>query len=156
MKPYYYKTYLADYDVTAEISPTERAAIFQFTFPERDSSFLILDAFNQGSMVKIIPEERKIIGYCRNNSGGVPENFNNYFVAIFDKDFKWKHTWGDKWKLNENSTNSEGDHVGAIIGFETKTGEQVHVRVASSFISPEQAELNLQQEIGKKSFDEVK
>jgi predicted alpha-1,2-mannosidase len=156
VKPYYYKTYLADYDVTAEISPTERAAIFQFTFPERDSSFLILDAFNQGSMVKIIPEERKIIGYCRNNSGGVPENFHNYFVAIFDKDFKWKHTWGDKWKLNENSTNSEGDHVGAIIGFETKTGEQVHVRVASSFISPEQAELNLQQEIGKKSFDEVK
>jgi len=43
-----------------------------------------------GSMVKIIPEERKIIGYCRNNNGGVPENFHNYFVAVFDKDFKWE------------------------------------------------------------------
>lgn len=156
VKPYYYKTYLADYDVTAEISPTERAAMFQFTFPERDSSFIVLDAFNKGSMVKIIPEERKIIGYCRNNSGGVPENFHNYFVAVFDKDFKWKHTWGDNWELNENSTDSEGDHVGAIIGFKTKTGEQVHVRVASSFISPEQAELNLKQEIGKKTFEKVK
>ena len=107
-------------------------------------------------MVKIIPEERKIIGYCRNNNDGVPENFHNYFVAVFDKDFKWKHTWKDNWKLKENSTYSEGDHVGAIIGFETKLGEEVHVKVASSFISLEQAELNLSREIGNKSFETVK
>mgnify|MGYP001258363454 FL=1 len=156
VKPYYYETYLADYDVTAEITPTERASMFRFTFPENNSSYIILDAFNKGSMVKIIPEERKIIGYCRNNSGGVPENFHNYFVAVFDKDFKWKHTWTDKWKLNENSMDSEGDHVGAIIGFETELGEQVHVKVASSFISLEQAELNLSREIGEKSFKTVK
>ncbi|MDG1291911.1 MAG: GH92 family glycosyl hydrolase [Flavobacteriaceae bacterium] len=156
VKPYYYETYLADYDVTAEITPTERASMFRFTFPENNSSYIILDAFNKGSMVKIIPEERKIIGYCRNNSGGVPENFHNYFVAVFDKDFKWKHTWTDKWKLNENSIDSEGDHVGAIIGFETELGEQVHVKVASSFISLEQAELNLSREIGEKSFETVK
>ena len=156
VKPYYYETYLADYDVTAEITPTERASMFRFTFPENDSSYIILDAFNKGSMVKIIPEERKIIGYCRNNSGGVPDNFHNYFVAVFDKDFKWKHTWTDKWKLNENSIDSEGDHVGAIIGFETELGEQVHVKVASSFINLEQAELNLSREIGEKSFETVK
>ena len=34
--PYYYKVYLADYDVTAEVAPTERAAILRFTFPETD------------------------------------------------------------------------------------------------------------------------
>ena len=136
-KPHYYKTYLADYDIVAEVTPSERAAMFRFTFPENDSSYIILDAFEKGSMVKIIPEERKIIGYCRNNNGGVPENFHNYFVAVFDKDFKWKHTWSDNWKLNENSTDSEGDHVGAIIGFMTEQGEQVNVKVASSFISLE-------------------
>lgn len=155
-KPYYYQTYLADYDVTAEITPTERGSIFRFTFPENKSSYIVLDAFNMGSMVKIIPEERKIIGYCRNNNDGVPENFHNYFVAVFDKDFKWKHTWKDDWKLEENSTFSEGDHVGAIIGFETELGEEVNVKVASSFISPEQAELNLSREIGNKSFETVK
>ena len=116
----------------------------------------MLDAFFKGSMVKIIPEERKIIGYCRNNSGGVPENFHNYFVAEFDKDFEIKHTWEDDWKLNENSTNSEGEHVGAIVGFKTKRGEVVHVKVASSFISPEQAQLNLDREIGDDSFAETK
>ena len=107
-------------------------------------------------MVKIIPEERKIIGYCRNNSGGVPDNFHNYFVAEFDKDFEITDTWGDGWKLMENSTSSEGDHVGAIIGFKTKKGEVVHVKVASSFISPEQATLNLTREIGTDTFEQTK
>jgi len=156
VKPYHYKVYLADYDLTAEITPTERAAHFKFTFPESDSSYIILDAFFKGSMVKIIPEERKIIGYCRNNSGGVPDNFHNYFVAVFDKDFEIQHTWKDDWELQENTLNSEGNHVGAIIGFKTKRGEVVHVKVASSFISPEQAQLNLSREIGDDDFELTK
>ena len=155
-KPHYYKVYLADYDIVAEVTPTERAAHFKFTFPDSDKSFIMLDAFFKGSMVKIIPEERKIIGYCRNNSGGVPENFHNYFVAEFDKDFELNHTWNDDWKLLENSTESEGDHVGAIIGFKTKRGEAVHIKVASSFISPMQAQLNLDREIGADTFLQTK
>ena len=55
-----------------------------------------------------------------------------------------------------NAKEVKGDHTGAVIGFKTKKGEKVHVRVASSFISPEQAELNLQREIGNKTFDEIK
>lgn len=150
--PHHYQVYLADYDVTAEVSPTTRAAHFKFTFPETDNAYITLDAFNKGSMVKILPEERKIIGYVRNNHGGVPENFHNYFVAQFDKEFDLTHTWGDEWTLVKNSTNNQGDHVGAIIGFKTKRGEAVHVKVASSFISPEQAQLNLDREIGQDSF----
>ena len=156
VKPYHYKVYLADYDVVAEIAPTERAAHFKFTFPESDSSYILLDGFFKGSMVKILPEERKITGYCRNNSGGVPDNFHNYFVAEFDKDFEMTHTWGDDWKLKENTLNGEGQHVGAIIGFKTKKGEVVHAKVASSFISPEQADLNLTREIGQDSFEETR
>ncbi|WP_218598529.1 GH92 family glycosyl hydrolase [Polaribacter sp. NJDZ03] len=156
VKPNHYSVYLADYDVTAEVSPTERAAHFKFTFPKTDSAFIILDAFYKGSMVKILPKERKIIGYCRNNSGGVPDNFHNYFVAEFDKDFELNHTWGDGWKLIENSTDNKGEHVGAIIGFKTKKGEEVNVKVASSFISHEQAALNLKTEIGNDSFENTK
>ncbi len=156
VRPYHYNAYLADYDVVAEVTPTERAAHFKFTFPETEEAYIMLDAFFKGSMVKIIPSERKIIGYCRNNNGGVPENFHNYFVAQFDKDFELNHTWEDDWKLKENSTDSEGEHVGAIIGFKTRKGEAIHVKVASSFISPEQAQLNLDREIGNDSFDMTK
>ena len=153
-KPYYYSVYLADYDVTAEVTPTERSAIFRFTFPESDSSFILLDAFNKGSMVKIIPSEHKVIGYCRNNSGGVPENFHNWFIAVFDKEFASAHTWSND-VLNLNNLNEEGGHTGAVLGFKTTNGEMIHVRVASSFISPEQAELNLRRETEGKSFTRV-
>jgi predicted alpha-1,2-mannosidase len=154
VKPYYYSVYLADYDVTAEVTPTERAAIFRFTFPGSDSSFILLDAFNEGSMVRIIPSERKVVGYCQNNSGGVPENFRNWFVAEFDKEFVSTHTWnGDA--LNINDLDEEGEHTGAALGFKTGNGEIIHVRIASSFISQEQAELNLRHETGGKDFEGV-
>tara|TARA_B100000963_G_scaffold339952_1_gene338121 strand:+ start:612 stop:2951 length:2340 start_codon:yes stop_codon:yes gene_type:complete len=156
VRPYHYKVYLADYDSTIEVTPTERSAHFKFTFPDSKDSFILLDAFNKGSMVKIIPEERKIIGYSRNNHGGVPENFHNYFVAQFDRNFEVNHTWGDGWRLMENSKENLGDHVGAIIGFKTKRGESVNVKVASSFISLEQAQLNLDREIGQDTFEQTK
>ncbi len=151
-RPYYYRVYLADYDVTTEITPTERAAQFRFTFPESDSSYVLLDAFNKGSSVKIDPATRTIEGYCRNNSGGVPKNFHNYFIAVFDKEFDEVCTWND-WKVEKDSKENQGEHVGAVVKFKTKKGEKVHVKVASSFISLEQARLNLKRELGKDDFD---
>jgi hypothetical protein len=52
---------------------------------ENNDSFIIIDVLNDGSYVKVIPEERKIIGYSTKNRGGVPDNFKNYFIVIFDK-----------------------------------------------------------------------
>ncbi|TDW44567.1 putative alpha-1,2-mannosidase [Flavobacterium sp. 270] len=153
-KPYYYSVYLADYDVTTEITATERAAHFQITFPENEQSSIVIDAFNKGSYIKIIPSENKIIGYTTRNSGGVPENFKNYFVLVFDKPFATNSTWNDK-TLEKDKLELNGIHVGAIIDFKTKKGEKVNVKTASSFISFEQAELNLKSELGTKSFDET-
>lgn len=154
VNPHYYKVYLADYDVVTEITPTERAAIFRFTFPENDSSFVLVDAFDRGSSIKIIPSENKILGYTTRNSGGVPENFKNYFVIVFDKPFTSAQVWS-KDQVVENISELEDDHVGAALRFQTKKGEQVHARVASSFISYAQAERNMK-ELGNKSFDEIK
>ena len=153
-KPNYYKVYLADYDTSVEITPTNRAAQFRFTFPETENAYVLLDAYFKNSMVKIFPKERKIIGYSCNNSGGVPENFRNYFVLVFDKDFQTYDTWGDDWKLL-HSDQSQAQHAGAVIGFRTQKGEKVNVKVASSFISLEQAELNLLREIGNDTFEQT-
>ena len=153
-KPYYYSVYLADYDVTAEVTPTERAAIFRFTFPDSDSSYILIDAFDKGSMVRIIPSERKVIGYCRNNHGGVPQNFCNYIVITLDKVIEFTNTWNGN-KLNLNDLEEEGDHVGAVLGFKTSKGEKINIRVASSFISHEQALRNLEKETGGKDFETI-
>lgn len=150
--PYYYSVYLADHDVTTEIAPTERAARFRFTFPETNDAYVVIDAFDKGSYVKIIPNENKIIGYTTRNSGGVPQNFKNYFVIAFDKDFIVTKTF-DGANLKE-VLETQGNHAGAVIGFKTSKGEKVNAKVASSFISYEQAERNLN-EIGRDNFDEI-
>lgn len=153
-KPYYYRVYLADHDVVTELTPTERAVMFRFTFPETNHSYVVVDALDRGSSVKIIPSENKIIGYTTRNSGGVPDNFKNYFVIKFDKPFTYKAAVADG-QIKQGTTEATVNHAGAIIGFKTKRGEQVHARIASSFISPEQAELNLQ-ELGNLSFEQIK
>jgi len=153
VKPYYYSVYLADHDVTTEIAPTERAARFRFTFPETDQAYVVLDALDNGSYVKVLPGENKIIGYTTKNSGGVPENFKNYFVIEFDKELVFSQTFKDGELQDALETNA--NHVGAVIGFKTKKGEMVNAKVASSFISFEQAELNLK-EIGNDDFETVK
>ena len=154
-KPYYYQVYLADYDTWVEMAPTERAVQFRIKYPKNDKPYLVIDGYHRGSYVKIYPEEKKIVGYCKNNHGGVPDNFANYFVVYFDKDIAGICTWEDG-KIFMSNEEQEGDHVGAVIQFKpTEDDEIVHVRVASSFISIEQAELNLQREIGNDSFDET-
>ena len=151
--PYYYRAYLADYDVVTELAPTERAAIMRITFPD-SKSYVVVDAFDKGSYVKIMPKERMIVGYTTKNSGGVPQNFKNYFVMKFDKDFTYTAAVADG-HINTANVKAECNHAGGIVGFKTIRGEQVNVRIASSFISEEQAIENLK-ELGSDSFDEVK
>ena len=151
--PYYYSVYLADYDVTTELTSTDRAAAFRFTFPD-DDAFVVIDAYDRGSWIKVIPEQNKIVGYNTRHSGGVGKNYANYFVVVFDKPFDKSYVWsGDE--IVPDKSELKDDHVGAAVAFKTKRGEQITAKVASSFISVEQAEINLK-EIGARSFDAVK
>jgi len=152
--PYSYKVYLADYNVTTEVAPTMRAAIFRINYPKGQQAYLTVDAFDHGSAVTIIPSERKIVGYTTRNSGGVPANFKNYFVLQFDRPFTYRAV-ADGDSLNTEVTQVSCDHAGGIVGFGSDGG-MVTVRVASSFISPEQAELNLKRELADRTFEEVK
>lgn len=153
-KPYYYSVYLADYDITTELTPTERAASFRFTYPKSDSSFLIIDALDSGSYIHIIPGQQKITGYTTRNRGGVPGNFKNYFVIFIDVPITVSYTWYDG-KMDAALLEKQSKHTGAIIGFKTNRGQQVHARVASSFISEAQAEINLKREIANDNFETI-
>ncbi|KMQ66360.1 alpha-mannosidase [Chryseobacterium angstadtii] len=154
-KPYSYSVYLADINVTTELTPTERAAFFKFDFPKTDSAYVVIDALNKGSYIKILPKERKILGYTTKYSRGKYTNFKNYFVIQFDKDFDLTTTWKDSVFV-KNQLEITSDHAGAIVGFKLKNKESVYARTASSFISFEQAELNLKREIAGRNFEQVK
>ncbi|MBD1428457.1 GH92 family glycosyl hydrolase [Sphingobacterium litopenaei] len=154
-KPHYYSVYLADYDTNVEVTPTERAAYFRFSFPKTDKAYVLIDAFDKGSYVEIIPKENKIIGYTTKNSGGVPENFKNYFVLEFNKPFQNVSTFSDS-VLQDGRFMVKADHVGAILEFKTSgKNDPVLLKVASSFISHNQASLNLR-ELNNLTFDQVK
>lgn len=152
-KPYYYSVYLADHDVIAELAPTERAAAFRLTYPEMEMSYLVIDPFDKGSYVKVIPEENKIVGYTTKNSGGVPENFRNWFVIVSDTPFEYAATVADGNVISQ-ALESESSHSGALVGFPTSRGQKVNLKVASSFISLEQAEINMR-ELGDGDFDRL-
>ena len=152
-RPYYYSVYLADHDIKAEMAPTDRAAVMRFTFPESDESGVVIDAFDRGSYVKVMPDKRTVVGYTTRNSGGVPENFRNYFVVRFDKPIESFRVFDGAREVKGEAVT--GDHAVAAIYFTTRRGEQVTARVASSFISEEQAVRNLK-ELGKDDFGTVK
>ena len=161
-KPYYYKTYLADHDIRVEITPTDRAAMMRFTFPDSKESGVVIDAFDRGSQVGMV-DDRTIVGYTTRNSGGVPENFRNWFVVRFDTPFSAieltdapdGYKPGSNLLYPEGQKSVTGEHAVAKVHFATRRGQQICASVASSFISPEQALQNLR-ELGSDDFETVK
>ena len=148
-KPYYYQVYLADHDINVELSPTERAAIFEFTFPESETSGVVIDAFDNGSHIQVIPEKNAVVGYTTKNSGGVPDNFKNWFVLQFDKELEGWTLYDGPEKIVKGVAELEGNRVLASVTFKTERGEKVSVKAASSFISLEQAWTNFKEVEGR-------
>lgn len=150
-KPHYYAV---DFDngIKAELSPVERGAHMRFSFPKKEKAFLLLDGFLGESEIKIIPEERKIVGYVHNGRF-VPEHMKNYFVLTFNQDFKAYGTWENvKGTIQAGQQYDAGKGKGGYLEF--RPGAKVEVKIASSYISPEQANLNFKRELeGHNTFD---
>ena len=125
-KPYYYKVYLADYDITVEITPTERAAVMRITFPESENSCIKVNPFQGG---EVSCDGELTYGYSVQSHGGVPEGFRNYFIIKADAPVQKQFT--------------------------TARGQVVTLYLASSFISAEQARFNLG-EVLNRPFEEVR
>jgi len=154
--PHYYKVKLIDSKTTVELTPTKRSAHFKIEFPKDLESHLVIDAFFKNSTIKVLPKENKIIGVSKNNSGGVPENFSNYFIIEFNTPFDEFGTWDGKGKIYPTAELS-GEHVGSYVSFINNKNNVVEVRISSSFISHEQAQINLDREIPKnQTFEKTK
>ena len=153
-KPHYYRVKF-DNGITTEISPTERCGHMRFSFPADQDAYLVLDGYTKQSQVKIDAENNVITGYTHNGIL-VPGKFKNYFVLKFDTPFKAFGTWENrKNTIVADNVCAEGDGVGAYIQFEP--GSIVQVKICSSYISPEQAEVTFNREIvGHKSLEDTK
>ena len=152
--PHYYSVHLDDYQVKVEITPTKRCAVFRFTFPSTEDAYVLLDGYWGNSKLTVDPESKTLTGWVDNNHGGVAPNFKNYIVASFSQPFEKSGTWVDS--VLYDSKSAEGQRAGAFVKFNSKSRRVVELRVASSFVSLEQAKLNLEREVGNLSFEAIK
>lgn len=176
--PYYYSVVLnpGEKQIKGEIAAASRCGMFRFTFPESDESHIIIQGINLNAgrtdksplnqvdknklkgFVKIERERGMITGYNpdRMSTSIGPElpNFKGYFAILIDKPFEDFGTWNDD-EVNPQNTERFGTRMGAYISLKTKKDEVVKVRVATSFISVEQAIKNLSVEIPDWDFDKL-
>jgi predicted alpha-1,2-mannosidase len=164
--PYLYSVLLDAYQTKVEMAPSHHGGAFRITYPKTNDAYLVLDAFHGGGGVEIHPESRTVTGKNVSGAGKSP-NFAQYFVLQFDHDFTRYGTWENPEEKNgkpigkqgaetqANAASREGNHVGAYVGFATKAGEAVIVRVGVSLISAEQAMRNLKADMPDAAFDQV-
>ena len=153
VRPHYFRTELRRYRTTVELTPTERAAIVRMDFPSDEPARLIVDLFAGECQVRIDPDKGTISGFTRANSGGVPENYALYFHIEVDAPAQGGGAFSDT-EVWEGTTIQDGESLGAFLELDPTRGP-VLARVATSFISIDQAQRTMQRELGKRSFEEV-
>ena len=147
-KPHDYRVKLAN-GVSVEMAPSEHGAFLRFSFPDDAPGYLVFDGYTGFCSVKVLPDRQRIQGGVRNGRN-LSEGFRCHFAMECDQPFKSSGTWCTS-RQGEVATHEEpiadGRRVGCYVEF--APGMTVNVRVASSYIDSEQAELNLRRELGE-------
>ena len=153
-KPNYYAVQF-DNGVKTEIAPVERGAHMRFTFPKKGDAYIVFDGIKGNDSVSVDAKNNTITGWVHNGYF-FPGKMKCYFIMQFDKPFTAYGTWSNKGdNVMPDSTTIAGEFAGVYVQF--KKGSAVQVKLASSYISPAQATLSLQQELSKyKTLEETK
>ena len=152
--PYLYSVAM-DNGVKVRLTASRTSSVMEVEYPSLEGQYFVIDAQHGGCKVDIDQMRRRVTGYVKNHNGGVPANFTNYYVMEFS------HPIAEKGVMINDSlfagrSVGEHDRVCGYLRFIVPEGEKLTVRISSSFISPEQAQLNFTREVRTKSFDDVK
>jgi predicted alpha-1,2-mannosidase len=147
-KPHYYSVKF-DNGIRTEYAPTDRGVHFRFTYPKTGDAYLIIDGYTDMSDITIDPVKRQVRGWVNNQRFvNNSSNFRNYFIIQFDQSFADYGIWeGENKQVFAKQTQGHGKRYGAYLKF--KKGAKVQAKAASSYITPEQAEVTLNLELGK-------
>ncbi|AEE50993.1 GH92 family glycosyl hydrolase [Haliscomenobacter hydrossis] len=157
----YHKVVLDAYNITAELTSTTRVGFHQYTFPQSAQSHILFDFSTflgpsdteKGQVKKVSNQE--IEGYAvMAPTTRRPKTVTVFFVAVFDKPFDTFKGWRNG-KLEEIGDRIEGARTGAYLSFTTQTGEVRKMKVAISYVSEEQARLNLNTELPHWDFNKT-
>ncbi len=169
----YYKVKLDDYNITAELTATNRVGFHQYTFPASDSAHIILDLMagiynyedkNIWTFLRI-ENDTIITGYRQTNGWGRTRTL--YFAMCFSKPFYqygnrnytkrqvYRGFWG-KFDQTKNFPDLAGKQIRAYFDFKTTASEKIKIKFALSAVSTAGALLNLRTEIPGWDFEKIK
>jgi predicted alpha-1,2-mannosidase len=160
-QPGYYSVLLRDYNITAELTATQRAGIHKYTFPRSDSSHFIVDLSHvYGATTEIlssglkIADSSTIVGERRVDAWAKDRHL--YFVMKFSRPFASAEiVTGDK-TLDASVSEASGKALKCLIHYKTAAGEAIFVKVGISAVSLEGAMANLDNEIPGWNFAGVR
>ncbi|MDR2763853.1 MAG: GH92 family glycosyl hydrolase [Tannerella sp.] len=153
----YYKTFLDDYGITAEMTLTPRVGFHRYRFPASKQAGILFDmehgigdetyeSFIQAVNDSTVAGVRKSRGFTRDHS--------YYFAARFSKPFEKTTVWNDG-AVSESRT-VEGKSTKMHLAFRTSDGETILLKVALSTTGVEGALKNLTTELPAWDFEEVR
>lgn len=150
--PYYYYVLLGDYNIEVEYTASEHSVVYRFTFPKSENSNLLISGL-QDSELKIVTDNI-IEGYQTfgKNRG---TNRKLFFHAEFSRTPEFAGGWTGN-EIISGIKEKSGNNIGLYTSYKTSEGEQILVKVGFSYISTEQAGKNLDGDIGKLNFEQVK
>lgn len=142
--PHSMKMRLLRYRVDAELVPTERCALITTKFEKSDERGFLIDIPGKTGELRADEATHTIYFESKVNEGGVPKNFATYYVVRFAE--PWQH-----FEMRDLRTSRVG-----ILRFGKKADVSLEARVATSFISYEQAQRNLDRELGHQTAEALR
>lgn len=154
--PGYYSVYLDDYKTTVELTATRRTAFHKWTFPASKNSYVLIDmrkANNKvdDAFIELI-DRSTIRGWQKTGEGTI------YFHAVFDRPFDKCGYWdgGRSRQMEDKPLSASGPETGAYIMYITNDNDVVQAKIGLSFVSMDNARMNLQQENKGWDFESVR
>ncbi len=158
----YHALTLDDFGIQVELTSTDRVGMHRLMFPKSDQAGVI---FNLGSgsgpspvsagSLRVI-DRRRVEGFMTDApTGRRPKPCTIYFAAEFDTEFASLSAWTDGKDLGEVDAAS-GKDCKALARFVTSDRQVIRLKVALSYVSVEQARLNLRTELPHWDFDRVR
>lgn len=154
--PGYYRVFLQDYNIDAEMTTTERVGIHRYTFLDGEKGQVIFDPTSKifGKTIESYVSIEKDIVRGYSHSIGWGGDRTTYFTAKFSKPFNEVGVYMNG-KKEAGQTEAKSEDARAWVSFVLKKGESIEVKVAISGVSAEGADKNLAAEAKDKNFDQV-
>ena len=156
-QPDYLKLNFKRYKADFELSPTQWGAAIRIKYYSEESPRFVFSPFNFMNSISIDAEKRELSGWTKASPSGVPENFALYFSIAFDAEIDLERSGITTLNGNFiNITNDIGQGIGASIAFNSLKNGEVNIKVGTSFISIEQARVNLKNDFADHDFEFIR